>query len=198
MRKTDIEKSDQAPLSLEEIVQKAGPSKIFVDVSAAVSDPGQVAEELARLVRAGAKIALYNVSPKFPESPLLKRLNSFREMFKEKDRFISLVDALEREQFKENVNLVHYSEGETGVKEAMRRVFPWTESRVIYIAGKPGSAVYGMKEMATIARAALLKKSLPELEIEYEEGYYRVSENKASLMMADLQLQSYVAFAEAA
>ncbi len=185
-------------MNLEQILLKAGRTKIFVNTAATVSDPGQTAEELARLVHAGAEVVLYQSSQEVPESKLLKLLRTFRGMFKPPAG--SLEQILKAQEFHEPVNLIHYSESETGVKLEMDQWLPWTKERVIYIAGKPGSAVYGLHKLAAIK----LKKELGEetgwqdLEIEYHAGYFLPSASKAGEMMTDLKLQSYVAFAKAA
>jgi|GEM_PF-2321146 len=193
---TDRLPGAQPLLSLKQIIEKAGKTKIFVDVNRAVESPQDFSAELARLSKGGAEVIVYGLESARGENALLRTLETFPErQFTEVSG--SFQDALAGlENAPEEWNLLHYSAGDEA--DAGIDALQWARVRVIYLAGKTGSAAYGLSKIKALREALRLKRSLPEFEISYDRGYYRVSDEKAWETNLMLTLESSVAFAASA
>ncbi len=188
-------KTGQELLSLKRIVDKAGPTKLLVDVNAEFRDPKKTEEELLRLSDAGVEIVPYGVLNAKRDNPLWAVLQTDPRI-----KAHQISQGLDRalaglEHISDEVNLIHYSETRT---EARAKAPGWAQERMVFLAGKTGSAAYAISKIRALRKALTLKQGLPDLEITLNNGYHLISEAKAAWMNLQLAAQSYVAIFTAA
>jgi len=181
--------------SLKVMIEKAGPPRVFVNVAAPVESPEQTAGELSRLAKAGAQVVIYNLAKAQSDNELVRILDTFPKAL-----FHSVAGSWSEalagsEHAGDEMNLVHYSEGES---EAKGQAPVWAEKRVIYLAGKAGSAAYGLSQIKALQAAEIKESLLAQLDIAEKNGFYFVSEAKSAWMRLQLEAESIVAFAQAA
>ena len=194
-RKQRSELRKQKAPRLRNALKEAGKTKIYVDASGEFKDPKKTAVELAELKEAGAEVFLYNLKAAERNgavNPLLEILNSFavRPYRRIEGPYQDILRGLKNEA--DEVNLVHYS------KNAVPEL---KNPRIVSLTGKAGSAVYGVSKIKKLREASKLRRSLPDLDIFYDEetNSYRISDERAQWMARQLdQFQFAVALQSAA
>jgi len=191
--------SEDPRQSLEKVVEKAGPAVVFVDVTRKVKSSKLLAEELARLSEAGSEVVPYDPRKGLTENKLVRLLKKFPKIRIVPGSFDRAVAGF---QYKTDTALIHYSAAETDHRTRTEREQAWTKGRVIYLAGEPGSAAYGLGHIKVLRKAVeaeeIEESLLTQLEIAEKNGFYFVSESKSAWMRLQLEAESIVAFAQAA
>ncbi len=117
----------------------------------------------------------------------------------------TLSDVLKPYQFRDNINLVHYSGSEEEPVFTQTGLPKWMSEKLTCFVGEPGALEHGLKYLEAVklkeTEAAQLNQALSGLvapEIEYRQGHYAVSQSAAASMRLLQETQFVTAFAQAA
>lgn len=187
---------DKPESDISRIAREASKSVFYVDASAIMkgSDQAdQLVKELAQLTNLGAKVVLYHLEKADTNQVFYARLKSFpRGTFVE--RVGSFAEVLnETRQGYSEFNLIKY-ETDSKFEGANAESFPSVGDRLLTISGNSGAGIYSLRALAALK----LKKSIPDLGIEYRKGFHFIADGQSAASALLLTARFAVAFATSA
>ncbi len=168
---------------------------VFIDGSVDSKDAKQRAEELAVLAAGNPNrtIVVYNADKVFKNKggEMAELLKSFG-LANVKFAAGELSEALKPYQFRDQVDLVHYSASEEEAVFVQASVGKWLAQKLTRFVGGPGALGYGIKYLQAV------KLGKPVEGITPENGYYAVSPGASEWMRSLYRARFATVFAQAA